>query len=243
MARYRNVEENWEDVGGFDGLTIDRPKYRCQKCSRAIKEEYLKTSGECYDCNNGEIEIGEFIQRVHAVTVYVPDAKNTDLMEGIYDLKDELENVSKFAAMLEWAVKNDNDLESYDLIVVPPSADSSSTEKNHMVPVAEELSAKVDIPFRDIIYSKSDHPSQKSLEFDERKENVQGKIGCREKDLQGERVIILDDIATSCSTLSETAKAVIESGASEAKGLVIARDESLRNLEFAGAIQKVENDD
>lgn len=240
MISYEAVDENIEEVGKFDGHTIPRPKYRCGKCSKAIKEEYVHTSNECYNCNNGLTAVGENVDRVFAISIYISDAEHTDLMEDIFSLKDEFENLSKFSGMLEWGVRNHDALSEFDLIVVPPSGESDSDEGNHMVPLGEALSERVDIPFADIIYKKEDYPSQKTLGLKDRLENLEGKIGCEIENLDANRVLVVDDIATSCATVSETARAVLESGATEAKGLVIARDENLRNLEFANVIKEKE---
>lgn len=240
MTSYEAIEENVEVVGEFNGQTVSRPKYRCGKCSKAIREQYTYTSNECRNCNQGLTAVGEYVDRVYAIGMYISDAEHTKLMEDIFALKDEFENVGKFSEMLEWGVRNHGDLANFDLVVVPPSGESESSEENHMIPLVEALSERVDIPFSDIIYKLDDYPSQKSLGLYERLENLEGKIGCEMDDIDANRVLVIDDIATSCGTLSETARAVLDSGAREAKGLVIARDEDLRNLEFANVIQETE---
>jgi len=238
MASYEAIEENFELVGEFAGDEIYRPKHRCSRCSRAIQEGYTQTSEVCYFCNKGKNAVGEHVSQVFAISIYVSDAVNTDLMEEIYEVKDDFKHTDKMSDMLSWGVENHEELADFDLIVTPPSGEADASDENHMIPIGKLVSEKVNIPFRDLTYKKEDYGSQKNLSLEERLENVRGKIGCKEDTIDANRVIVIDDIATTCATISETARAMSESGASEVKGLVIARDEDLQNLEFANVIRE-----
>lgn len=240
MPKYDVVDRNVNKVWEFNGRDIWQPKYRCSKCCRAIQESYMRTSGVCYHCNEGNIPIGGDLEKVYAMSFYISDVDETEFIQGIYDLKDNQEHTSEFAALLEKGI-DEYPISDSDLIVVPPSGTADSDEVNHMVPLAKELSSMVSIPFRNITYKKEDYPSQKQLGHQERIENVRGNIGCTETSLSAEKALIIDDIATSCATLSATAQALIEAGVSTVTGLVIARDEDTQNLEHANVLEKVED--
>ena len=101
--------------------------------------------------------------------------------------------------------------------------------------LGEIVSENTGIPFRDLMYKLEDYRSQKGLDPEERAENVDGKIGCREDNLDADRVLVIDDVATTCATLSSTAQALKQVGAEAVTGLVIGRNENFSNLKFAGA--------
>lgn len=239
MATYEIIEENVEKIGEFQDRGIWRPKYRCGNCSKAIQEEYTRTSGECYHCNDGNVAVGEYLNRVYAMTFYISDVEKTGFIKGLFDLKDNFENVDEFSELLEIGF-DDYPIDDSELLVVPPSGTANSEEDNHMNPIGEEVSKKVGIPFQEITYKKEDYASQKQLGIDERIENVRGNIGCTEDSLEADKAIVLDDIATSCATLSATAQALSEAGVSEVLGLVIARDENIQNLEYSNILEEVE---
>lgn len=240
MAEYEVVENNVNKVWEFNGRNVWQPEYRCSKCSRAIQESYTRTSGVCYDCNEGDIPIGDDLEKVYAMSVYISDIKNTEFIQGLYDLKDEQKYTSEFSDLLAKGI-NEYTLTDYDLIVVPPSGTADSGEENHMIPLAEELSNEVSIPFENITYKEDGYSSQKQLDHEERIENVSGNIGCTETSLSAEKALVIDDIATSCATLSATAQALTEAGVSTVTGLVIARDENTQGLEHANVLKKVED--
>ncbi|WP_152418314.1 ComF family protein [Halorubrum aidingense] len=239
MTTYEVIEENVEESGEFHGQAIWRPKYRCQKCSRAIKKSYTKTSGECYYCNNDLTAVGQYIDEVYAMTTYISDVEKNEFIEAIYDLKDNLEHISEFANILEQGFE-DYPIADAELLVVPPSGTAESSTDNHMIAVAKEVSDRVEIPFRDIIHKREDYASQKELGLEERLDNLQGRIGCTEDSIAADKAIVIDDIATSCATVSATAQALVESGVSDVSGLVIARDEDIQSLEFANILAEVE---
>lgn len=65
--------------------------------------------------------------------------------------------------------------------------------------------------------------SQTKLTFEERVENVKGafKVGSKER-IEGKRLILVDDVFTTGSTLNSCAEALINGGAKEVYGLTLA---------------------
>jgi len=65
--------------------------------------------------------------------------------------------------------------------------------------------------------------SQTGLEREERVENVVGSFGLRRPDrLSGRKILLVDDVVTTGSTLRECARALLESGAREVSACVAA---------------------
>lgn len=239
MARYELVEENAEKVGEFGGTSVIRPKFRCKKCSRAIKEGFTHTSEVCNLCNNGENPVGEELDRIFAVSIYVPDADDDDLVKAILDAKDG-DRHEMMSDLLSWGIENDDALNQSDLITVPPSGSADvDDENNHMASIGELLSSKVEIPFECLLTKDEEYESQTGLSGEERKENIKGSMKTKKR-VDVDRVLVIDDVATTGSTLAEAARALSAAGAEEIKGLVIARDEDLTNLEFADVVRQVD---
>jgi len=52
-------------------------------------------------------------------------------------------------------------------------------------------------------------------------------------------MIAVDDVATACATLAECAKALRQSEANKVVGLVVARNQSIKNLKHVGILREV----
>jgi ComF family protein len=72
-----------------------------------------------------------------------------------------------------------------------------------------------------------DHPPQRSLKRAERLHNVRGAFAINAKrasDLNGKRVVLVDDVMTTGATLHEAARVLRRAGAATVAALVLARD-------------------
>lgn len=74
---------------------------------------------------------------------------------------------------------------------------------------------------------------QKGLKAEERQANVEGAF-CSVTRLNGEHIIILDDVLTSGATISTCARVLLQSGASKVSALTLGRA-SWRNQQFSSA--------
>jgi len=64
---------------------------------------------------------------------------------------------------------------------------------------------------------------QMELNAAQRKVNVAGAFECAERQVRGERVVIIDDVCTTGATLDACAAAVLKAGAASVSGLTLAR--------------------
>ena len=67
-------------------------------------------------------------------------------------------------------------------------------------------------------------PQARTASVRERRENVAGVFACRDRRLRGERVLLVDDVATSGATMEACAVALKEAGAAFVQGLTLARE-------------------
>jgi len=95
---------------------------------------------------------------------------------------------------------------------------------NQSLLLAQEISQRSGLPLiADGLLRVKQTKSQTKLTFEERVENVKGafKVSSRER-IEGKRLILVDDVFTTGSTLNSCAEALIKGGAKEVYGLTLA---------------------
>lgn len=91
--------------------------------------------------------------------------------------------------------------------------------------LARELSNLLELPCQRLLIKQRDTmPQSRTKSAAQRRENVRGAYRCCEPDsARGKRILLIDDIVTSGSTLSECAKVLKEAGASGIYAVTVAR--------------------
>ncbi|MDD4651967.1 MAG: phosphoribosyltransferase family protein [Methanothrix sp.] len=121
-------------------------------------------------------------------------------------------------------------LKSFDLMVaVPPSTDSRGY--NQAALLAQDISKRISIPFYDALYKKRPSPPQHKTAYKEKDGNVKDIYECKE-DLSNLKIILIDDICTTKSTLNNCALALKRCGAKEIRGFVAGRSTDVRNVKY-----------
>jgi ComF family protein len=91
--------------------------------------------------------------------------------------------------------------------------------------LAKELSLLLNIPFARTLYKKVETYPQAVLGRRDRLINLQNSFVRNKKiDLSNKKILLIDDVVTTGSTLSECAKVLRESGAKSVWGFVVAKD-------------------
>ncbi len=92
--------------------------------------------------------------------------------------------------------------------------------------LARELGRLNGSPVEDgcLIRQRQTPPQARTANVNERRNNVAGAFACCDQRLIGRRVILMDDVSTSGATLNECAAALKAGGASEVRGLTLARE-------------------
>ena len=94
---------------------------------------------------------------------------------------------------------------------------------NQSALLAKEVAALVGLPVKDALERTRDTPAQVGLgDRDQRALNVQGGFRCKE-DILGWKVILVDDVVTSGSTMAVCAQALKSAGAANVWGIALAR--------------------
>lgn len=112
----------------------------------------------------------------------------------------------------------------YDLIVAAPSnkEDTAAKDYNHSALLAQELALLIDIPFApDALAKTKQTEHQMSLDRAGRLRNLEDAFMAL-PEVQGKRVLLVDDIATTGSTVNECAKALLQAGAARCTAICLA---------------------
>lgn len=92
--------------------------------------------------------------------------------------------------------------------------------------LAQELGKLINMPVVDDVLIRLRHtpPQARTATAEERKRNITDAFTCRDNRLRDRHVLLLDDVATSGTTLDACAAVLKASGANSVWGLVMARE-------------------
>lgn len=97
---------------------------------------------------------------------------------------------------------------------------------NQAEELAKELSKFLKIPLiLNSLIKIKEAPPQVELAAEERRENIKGVFSCQNRNgISGKKILLVDDIYTTGSTIEEAATKLLEAGAKEVWGVVVARE-------------------
>jgi competence protein ComFC len=113
-----------------------------------------------------------------------------------------------------------------DVIVPAPLYPARERQRgyNQSALLAERLAKALKTPLDSrAIHRERDTRPQMGLTAPERRTNVAGAFAGRPGSLEGQRVLLFDDVCTTGSTLEACAQAARQAGAAEVRALVLAR--------------------
>ena len=119
-----------------------------------------------------------------------------------------------FGACLADVLKNNDISGKIDIIVPVPLSDSSRRKRgyNQTFLIAEAIGAEINKPVRCSVRKIRETKEQKTLNREERKLNLKNAFEVTEN-ISGKRILLIDDITTTGSTLSEIAVLLRKNGA------------------------------
>lgn len=129
------------------------------------------------------------------------------------------------AGHLEVLVRQTGWIDDIDVIVPVPLHPRKLKKRgyNQSEKLATELARRLDIDIDCPVERVRETDSQTSLGREQRRENVANAFACRQS-LDGLSVMLVDDVATTCSTLRECAKACRDAGAGRVYAITLATD-------------------
>ena len=197
----------------------------CPRCGKIIgyNDDFC---GDCLGCITpftGKFDI-PYTDRFAAYCVYddnirpaVLDLKDTDCGNSYY----------AFAYRIAETLRNEGFGCDADYIVPIPMSRRSMRKRgyNQTELMAKELRYMIGVPYANVLMKVRETKEQKSVEGRERAENVSGAFGISPKapDIKGRTLLIIDDLCTTGSTLSEAARVLKENGAAKVYAVSFAK--------------------
>lgn len=105
-----------------------------------------------------------------------------------------------------------------DIIVPIPISDKTMSKRgyNQTELIAKELRFLMNVPYKNVLIKTRDTEAQKSMKrAADRRENAEGvyAVSAKAGDISGKRILLIDDVCTTGSTLGSAAKVLKEAGA------------------------------
>jgi ComF family protein len=122
-----------------------------------------------------------------------------------------------FLKTLDWTI---------DMVAPVPLSNKRLKERgyNQIALVAHPFSLQLGLAYSSRVLLRKKHTlSQVGLSAIERKKNVEGAFWAEPKLAAGKSILLMDDVATTGSTLASAAIALVEAGASRVYAITLAR--------------------
>lgn len=205
---------------GCGSLQGSDGNWLCAKCARAMQP--LAGLNDClsYICRSCGEEMAGYIcgecglsaGTYPAAAAYGYD----DIVKGIienYKFRGVYRMDAWMASEMAKAIENAG-LSGYSVITCVPLHKSRENERgyNQSRKLAEKLSAITGVPFRELLVRTRRTKQQAKLSREERRENLKNAFSCGQ-DLNGETVLLVDDVRTTGSTCVRCAEEIIKAGA------------------------------
>ena len=239
VTSYEVVTRRFPLVSRSDGkVQMLVPNPHCRYCYKPISEEY-EASGMCYDCRAEPLLRGGLPHRLVAATLYIPHVKGYEHSHEIIGLKEKGEFSNVYAEVLVKVLAQDR-VDITDGVIVPIPQTTLRQGLTGPRALAAALSGLTGLPTCECLSFIRPVRSQKKLSKSEREENIRGAMSAKSWNSIG-KILLVDEVMTSGATIREGTRALIAAGAQEVIGLIAGRDASLKSLEYAGVVKRVED--
>jgi len=203
----------------------------CETCSEKLSN---KSYQQCYRCHTNQYT--RYFTYLRAVGYYIKKDGSNILSKYIRlkysktlskDLKEKL--AKGFAELLNQYISNNQYIiEEIDFIFPVPMFEEEEIESgfNLVKTIVKFLSEKTGIEaIYDNLVKIRKTKKQAHLNQEERIENVKrAYIIQRPDEINEKQILLIDDVTTSCTTVNECARVLIEAGVKEVRVLVLARN-------------------
>ncbi len=198
---------------------------RCPFCKRLIPaaDYYCETCRRYLPYVYGRIEPPENISRILAVCWYSRRARDAVLSLKYGGL---IYPADAFALMMSEKLMRDGD--GAEVLVPVPSGFLSVRNRGFSTArvICTRMALRLGIPMSDAVGAANDKAEQKSLSAKGRRENAMKSFFVKDKligEIKGKRVVLIDDVSTTGSTLSAIAKKLLDAGAADVSACVFAQ--------------------
>ncbi len=200
----------------------------CEEC-RGLIIHYPAKKAYCEICGmvHENCPCGKRLLYSHST---VPFFYENDVKSSLHRLKfrGRLDLIKPFAEYVTQALVERDILKDTDVITFIPMRKSSKLSRgyNQAELLADEIGKRTGIPVKQLLCKMTATPKQHSLGYMRRKGNVLGvfePVSERLTDIDGKRILLIDDIITTGSTLNEAAKTLLIFGAETVNTAAVAQ--------------------
>ena len=110
-----------------------------------------------------------------------------------------------------------------DIMTFAPITKKHKRERgyNQCELIAKEISKRINVPLSAKVYKKEDRTRQVGKSFSERRKNAENAYFVNDDTFKNKRVLVIDDVFTTGSTMNNIAKALLKGKASSVVGLTL----------------------
>lgn len=207
---------------GRQALSVLFPN-RCPFCGEVIaaKDHYCALCCKYLPFFYGKADMPEYISRLSVVCRYAMRARTAVLSLKYGGL---IYAADAFGLMMSEKLKRDQIMA--DLLIPVPSSFLSVKSRGFATGelLAKRMSLRLGIPYSCIVAARDGKVEQKRLSKKQRSENAENSFYLvKNADVSGKRVILVDDVTTTGSTLSAIAKLLLDAGAGDVGACVFAQ--------------------
>lgn len=193
----------------------------CKICNECAKEVVPVHAVRCMNPSGSG-------QNIPCIVLYAYKGKVRNSMIRFKFYGDQ-GNASVYAQKLSECIHSKMADEPTDLVTaVPISRERRKTRGyNQSELIAREIACCLDLPYQECLDKKEDNPEQHLLSRTGRIENVKGLYEGNQAQIQGKRILLIDDIVTTGSTLCECAGVLTKCGAKSVVCAAVAEAEEI----------------
>ena len=189
---------------------------KCPYCSRLLKSGQT----ECDECRE-ELFSDPILRKIPSGEYCTAPWKyHSPAGQAIKDMKfrDHVFNVQSLSKHIVRAVRMMYDTESLDVVTCVPMYKASKRERgyNQAEKLARSVAEIINRPYEDLLVKTQRKKVQHELDREGRVQNVLGAYSPKDQErIANRRVLLIDDICTTGSTLSECCKVLKQNGSGE----------------------------
>ena len=188
---------------------------KCKKCC-----DFLFNAREkiCYSCSEGLFVFGKNVSIYYYENHLI---KNLIHMFKFDKRKSAGRDIARF---IEKSLKEEISLLIPDVIIPVPLSKKSKRQRGYNQ--VEYILNRCNIEYINVLKRAKHDTSQSMLSYTDRRENIKGQfeiIKSMENIVKDKRILVIDDIFTTGSTINEISKVLLEAGASEVDSLTFFR--------------------
>lgn len=199
---------------------VDSTTIVCKKCNKSLpyyKEEYRYFKGAKSTANHGFMKL----EKVYCLFEYSGTVKRTFVE---YKFRGDITACKSFAILMHGMLDYEGAYKDVDFITSVPLSGKKFAQRgyNQSGLIARRISKLSDVPYFDVLARPMQGQTQSKLTEEERLGAKGRFVSINDEIVKGKRILVIDDILTTGSTLCEAANILLDKGAHSIYAAVIA---------------------